>query len=89
MKHSSGGLGAGESACVREHTPILRERTGSAYVTDEGQEVPAHALYRYECSCGWKGLCWYAGQERARAHFDRHDPISQIVASLDSVRNPD
>jgi hypothetical protein len=54
------------------HEPTLLRKPGSEYVTDEGQEVPEHALYRFDCSCGWKGLAWYAGQPRARAHFERH-----------------
>ncbi len=54
------------------HEPTLHVKVGHAYITDEGQQVPSHNLHRFECSCGWKGSCWYAGQDRARAHVDRH-----------------
>ena len=55
-----------------DHAPILLSKLGSAYTTDEGQQVSEHALWRYECRCGWKGLAWYAGQERAATHYVKH-----------------
>jgi hypothetical protein len=54
------------------HAPTLLRKVNSAYVTDEGQDVPEHALHRYECSCGWRGSCWYAGHDRALGHFTAH-----------------
>jgi hypothetical protein len=63
--------GEGEEAGAG-HTPVVLRKQGSAYRTDEGEEVPEHTLHRYECSCGWRGACWYAGLERAAASFGRH-----------------
>lgn len=61
-----------DGAAPLAHAPTLLRKVGSAYVTDEGQEIPEHALHRYECSCGWRGACWYAGHERALGHFTAH-----------------
>jgi hypothetical protein len=54
------------------HEPAVFTKWASAYTTDEGEEVEDHLLFRFECSCGWKGAAWYASKERARGHFERH-----------------
>lgn len=54
------------------HTPTVQRKVAPGYRDEDGRDHPAHLLRRYECSCGWKGACWYAGEDRARAHFARH-----------------
>lgn len=56
------------------HSPVHREKIGSAYTTESGQRVPAHTLHAYDCSCGYKARVWMASQERAFAIFRRNIP---------------
>lgn len=49
-----------------EHEPLIKSQP-----TRVGNPRGA-ILYRYECSCGWKGAGWYAQRVRARRMFDRH-----------------
>ncbi len=59
-------------SATKTHTPTPVRKAGRAWTNDEGRSFPAEQLHRYECSCGWKGLCWYAAEPRSQAHFERH-----------------
>lgn len=56
----------------RQHEPVTRTKDGSAYTTDDGQDVPSHTLHIFDCSCGHKGGVWYASKDRARRSWERH-----------------
>lgn len=59
----------------RQYEPIARTKSGSAYVTDDGQDVPSHTLYIYDCPCGHKGGVWYASEARALRSWERHTHV--------------
>jgi hypothetical protein len=54
------------------HQPVELRKVAPGYRDDEGRDHPAQLLRRYECSCGWKGSCWYASKECAYGHFNHH-----------------
>ena len=67
---------AAEKTCA----PVLRTKIGQAYVTDGGQEVPEHQLYRYDCACGERDHCgaaWYADQDRAEMVWKRRTEATE------------
>jgi hypothetical protein len=53
-------------------TLLIKEAPG--YVTDDGQQIPIHTLYRFVDENG-KGGCWYSKIEQAGRSWDRaHGP---------------
>ena len=54
------------------HEPVELRKVTPGYRTDDGRDQAAQLVRRFECSCGWKGACWYGSRQRARGHFDRH-----------------
>ena len=48
----------------------LQVKSADGYVTDDGQIVPPHNLYRYVDENG-KGGCWYASPENAEKSWQR------------------
>lgn len=72
---------------MKQHTAQLLSKLGSEWTNDLGETFPAAPLYRYECSCGWKGQAWYASEERAASHFDRH-AFPLIEETSDPVELP-
>ena len=48
----------------------LQTKTAPGYVTDDGQTIPVHALYRFVDEHG-KGGCWYSTIEKAEQSWAR------------------
>ena len=69
------------------HEPIRHTRIGSAYITDDGEEVPRHVLIAFDCSCGYRARVFMASEGRAMDIFERHlgDSVSWRCDDCDVV----
>jgi hypothetical protein len=61
------------------HSPVVNEKTSHAHALEDGTLVDEHGLYRVDCSCGARGLVWYASLGRALESWRRHLPAEVTV----------
>jgi hypothetical protein len=66
-------------ALTDRHEPLHRTRRAGAYRTDDGQDVCAHTLHAFDCTCGYRGRVFMASQARAMAIYDRNHAVEGVA----------